>query len=68
MFVASAITWICHRISIQPQCKISWTDPGFLLVETTFFLTSRDTLRKYHERTQQLLSAQARAATVTLEE
>ncbi len=57
MFVATAITWICHRINIQPPCQISWTDPGFLLVETVFFLTSRDTLRKYHQRTQQLLSS-----------
>ena len=57
MFVATAITWICHRISIQPPCQISWIDPGFLLVEVVFFLTSRDTLKKYHQRTQQLLSS-----------
>lgn len=56
MFVATAITWICHRINIQPPCQISWIDPGFLLVEAVFFLTSRDTLKKYHERTQQLLA------------
>ena len=57
MFVATAITWICHRISVQPPCQITWIDPGFLLVEAVFFLTSRDTLKKYYERTQQLLSS-----------
>lgn len=55
MYVATAITWICHRINIQPPCQISWIDPGFVLVEAIFFLTSRDTLRKYQQRTQQLL-------------
>jgi hypothetical protein len=54
MWVATAITWICHRISIQPPCRISWADAGFVLVEAIFFLTSRETLRKYHQRTQQL--------------
>jgi len=40
----------------QPPCQISWIDLGILLVEGIFFLTSRDTLRKYHQRTKQLLS------------
>ena len=54
-FVATAIASICHRITVQPPCRISWIDPGFVLVEAIFFLTSRDTLRKYHQRTEQLL-------------
>lgn len=54
--VATAIAWICHRITVQPPCQISWIDPAFLLVEGIFFLTSRDTLRKYQQRTKQLLS------------
>jgi len=58
MFVATAITWICHRISSQPPCQITWIDPGFVLVEAIFFLTSRDTLRRYFRRTEQLLSPQ----------
>ena len=56
MFVATAMTWTCHRITIQPPCHISWIDCGFVLVEATFFLTSRDTLRKYQQRTEQLFS------------
>lgn len=56
MFVATAITWICHRIAIEPRCQISWVDPTFVIVEAVFFLTSRDTLKKYLKRTEQLLS------------
>lgn len=40
----------------QPPCQISWIDLAILLVKGTFFLTSRDTLRKYQQRTKQLLS------------
>ena len=57
MFVATAITWICHRITMESKCQLSWIDPTFVLVEAIFFLTSRDTLRKYQQRTKQLLSA-----------
>ncbi len=56
MFVATAITWICHRISVRPPCQMTWIDLGFVLVEAIFFLTSRDTLRKYLTRTEQLLA------------
>ena len=56
MFVATAITWICHRLTMESKCQLSWIDPVFLLVEAIFFLTSRDTLRKYQQRTKQLLS------------
>ena len=55
MFVATAITWICHRITMESKCQLSWIDPTFVLVEAIFFLTSRDTLRKYLNRTGQLL-------------
>lgn len=55
MLVATAIAYLCHRISVQQRCQISWTDSVFVLVEAIFFLTSRDTLGKYYRRTQQLL-------------
>ncbi len=57
MCVATAITWICYRITVRPTCHVSWIDTGFVLVETIFFLTSKDTLRKYQHRTQQLLQS-----------
>ena len=54
---ATAIAWICHRITLESKCQLSWIDPTFIVVEASFFLTSRDTLRKYLNRTGQLLSA-----------
>ena len=56
MFVATAIAYICHRTDLGTLCHIDWIDPGFVLVEAIFFLTSRDTLRRYYQRTEQLLS------------
>ncbi len=56
-FIATAIAYICHRINLGTLCRIDWIDPGFVLVEAIFFLTSRDTLRRYYQRTEQLLSA-----------
>ena len=56
MFVATAIAYFCHRIDLGTLCHADWIDPGFVVLETIFFLTSRDTLRRYYQRTQQLLS------------
>ena len=56
MFVAIGIAYICHRIHIGTRWHIDLIDPGLVLLEAIFFLTSRDTLRKYYQRTQQLLS------------
>ena len=57
MFVATAIIWIGHRMTTESNCQLSWIDPTFVLVEVVFFLTSRDTLRQYQQRTKQLLTA-----------
>ena len=56
MFVAAGIAYLCHRIHLGTLWHIDLLDPGFVLLEVVFFLTSRDTLRKYYQRTQQLLS------------
>ncbi len=53
---ATAIAYVCHRIHMGTLWHIDLIDPGFVLLEAIFFLTSRDTLRKYYQRTQQLLS------------
>ena len=55
MFIATGIAYLCHRIHLGTLWHIDLVDPGFVLLEAIFFLTSRDTLRKYHQRTQQLL-------------
>ena len=55
MFVATGIAYLCHRIHIGLLWHIDLVDPGFILLEAIFFLTSRDTLSKYFLRSQQLL-------------
>jgi hypothetical protein len=56
MFVATAIAYSCYRISLGGITPIGRLDAGFLVLEAIFFATSRDTLRKYYQRGQQLLA------------
>ena len=56
MFVATAIAYVCYRIKIGVMLHVGWTDLGIGLLEAVFFMTSRDTLREYYQRTQQLLA------------
>ena len=63
MLVATAIAYLCRRIQIGALCHLDWVDPAFLLIETIFFLTSRDTLGKYYRRTEALLSGGSEPAT-----
>lgn len=55
MFVATGIAYVSYRIHLGTLWHVSLVDPGFVLLETIFFMTSRDTLSKYYRRTQQLL-------------
>jgi len=55
MLIATAITWICHRIELGVLWHIDLIDVGFVALEAIFFMTSRDTLGKYYQRTKQLL-------------
>ncbi len=57
MFVATAIAYACHRSTAPASLGVGWIDLGVLALECIFFSTSRDTLRKYYVRTQQLLTA-----------
>ena len=56
MFVATAIAFVCQRSAFITGAGPGWLDFGFITLEAVFFYTSRDTLRKYYQRTQQLLS------------
>jgi hypothetical protein len=62
MFVASAMAYACYRIEMTSPFSVGWPDLAFVLLELVFFATSRDTLRKYFVRSQQLLSAADLAA------
>ena len=55
-WTATAIAYICHRIHLGTLWHVDLIDPGFVLLEAIFFMTSRDTLRRYYQRTEQLLS------------
>jgi hypothetical protein len=56
MFVASAIAYICYRVKLGRTFSVGWSDLAFLFLEVVFFATSRDTLRKYYTRGQQLFA------------
>lgn len=56
MFVATAVTYACYRVKLGGVIPLGWLDVGFLVLEVVFFATSRDTLRKYYTRSQQLLN------------
>jgi len=55
MLIATAIAWICHRIQLGKLWHVDLFDAAFGAIEIIFFMTSRDTLRKYYVRTKQLL-------------
>lgn len=59
MFVATAISYLCHRIQLGLTLELGWADAGFVALEVVFFATSRDTLGKYHRRSGQLLGMAA---------
>ena len=57
MFVALAFAYVCYRLHLGIFTSVSWLDLGFVALEVIFFVTSRDTLRKYYQRGKQLLSS-----------
>ena len=59
MFVATAIAFVCYRVKLGAIWPLGWFDFGFVVLETVFFATSRDTLRKYYVRSEQLLSRES---------
>jgi hypothetical protein len=65
MLVATAIAYLCRWVQIGALCHLDWVDPAFFLIETIFFLTSRDTLGKYYRRTEALLSGGREPATTS---
>ena len=55
MAVASAIAFACYRVRFGILSMPGWPDLAFFTLEAIFITTSRDTLRKYHRRGEQLL-------------
>ena len=56
MLIATAVAYTCYRVNLGVPLSLGLPDLGFVLLETVFYATSRDTLRKYYTRSQQLLS------------
>ena len=59
MVVASAIAYTCYRVKLGGMLPLRWLDIAFVVLEAIFFITSRDCLRKYYTRSQQLLAIDA---------
>lgn len=58
MLLAAAAAYACYRVRLGGHA-VGWVDLGALVLEAAFFVTSRDTLRKYYTRSRQLLSGRA---------
>jgi len=58
MFVATAVAYTCYRVSLGGPIRLGWLDVGFAVLEVIFLATSRDTLRRYYTRGQQLLAGE----------
>lgn len=56
-FIATAIAYISYRLSTGYAGHVGIVDVAVIPMEIIFLLTSRDTLRKYYRRSEQLLSA-----------
>lgn len=59
MLVATALAYACYRLDVGLRTP-GWLDAGVGLLALVFYVTSRDTLRKYYSRTEQLLSPRTR--------
>lgn len=53
--IALAIAYGCYRVNLGATAMIGWVDTLFVFLEVVFFAASRDTLRRYHVRSRQLL-------------
>lgn len=56
MLIATAVAYACYRIDLGLASSWGWPDLGVMVLEMLFYVTSRDTMRKYHSRGRQLLS------------
>jgi hypothetical protein len=57
MLVAVVFLYCCRRTALGFwTAPFGWTDAAFLALAVIFYVTSRDTLRKYYDRGRALLS------------
>lgn len=53
--VALVIAYVSYRINLGRTPALGWMDVLFVVLEAVFLITSRDTLKRYYTRSQQLL-------------
>ena len=54
--VALAIAYTCYRVRLGNTATVGWLDALSVLLEGIFLAASRDTMKKFHVRSHQLLS------------
>lgn len=59
MLIAVAVVYGGYRVRLGGHA-VGWVDLGVVVLEGVFFVTSRDTLRKYYSRSLQLSSGRSR--------
>ena len=55
MLVGLAIAYALYRVKMSGMLPLGWLDLGFVILEVILFAMSRDTLRNYCIRSEQLL-------------
>lgn len=55
MLIAAAVAYVSYRVRFGGW-TVGWVNIGAFVLEAVFFVTSRNTLRKYYTRSRQLLS------------
>ena len=58
--VALVFVYAAHRMTVGSVAELGWIDVGFAVLAVAFFAGSRDTLRKYYQRSADLLGDGAR--------
>ena len=59
MQIASVIAYVSYRSYYGFAGMNPWFDLGLLVIEVVFFLASRDTLRRYYRRSEDLLGSKS---------
>lgn len=60
MLIATAFAYVCYRVHLGTIWPLGLVDCTVVLLEVIFFVTSRDTLKKYYMRSHQLLKNDSR--------
>ncbi len=57
MFIATIVAYVCYRRNLPELISVGWIDVGVGCLLVIFAAASRDTLRKYYRRSEQVLGS-----------